>query len=85
MITDLHSSMERLKVAAQLKADESSKTFTFQYGEIKRIMQKYNDWDKIHLHSSMERLKVQKADRSVASAYDLHSSMERLKARILRL
>ena len=77
---DLHSSMERLKVASGTIKTAMIDTFTFQYGEIKRS--RYGGADGVwgHLHSSMERLKVRTSSVGTVQEANLHSSMERLKA-----
>ena len=71
--------MERLKVVPAWLLATERHIFTFQYGEIKRILQCAVVFPVKYLHSSMERLKGPGSCVSNCCSTHLHSSMERLK------
>ena len=71
--------MERLKAVLQLYQDKTVLKFTFQYGEIKRVL--HNGVAEILVSFTFQygEIKSRASLRKRPKGTDLHSSMERLK------
>ena len=75
----LHSSMERLKVGKNCHIRTSTVTFTFQYGEIKRLLNGCCEFCTMEFTFQYGEIKSVYEQLLWGIDKHLHSSMERLK------